>query len=199
MIKKVILSCATLLFGTLLFAQNNTHIQFKNLPLNGEISSFVGKLKSTGFIDHPDASQYTKDALLKGTFAGRDNCTIRVKATPKTKVVYRVEVSTDYYSDWFSTEKAYQDLLKSYREKYSQASQCDYISYPYDSVSGWEIKAIYQNKYSLFTYFKSEGGEICIIVKADSADKAFIQITYEDFANRDLNKSETKASALDDI
>ena len=30
MIKKVILSCATLLFGTLLFAQNNTHIQFKN-------------------------------------------------------------------------------------------------------------------------------------------------------------------------
>ena len=197
--KKCLTLCSLFLFGTLLFAQSDKHILFKGFPLDGAITAFNNKLKDSGFIAHPDASQYTKDALLKGTFAGLDNCTIRVLATPKTKTVYRVEVSTDNYTDWYSTETAYKGLINTYAEKYIQSSQCDFISYPYNSVNGWEIKAIFQDKYSLFTYFKAEGGEICISVEAENESKAYIKITYEDKQNKELNKTESSAVALDDI
>lgn len=185
--------------GSYISAQALTHLRFKSIPLDGEISSFVSKMKSSGFIDHPNSGNYTTNALLKGTFAGLDNCTIKIEATPKSKIVYKVVVSTDYYTDWYSIESAYKSFLSSYRDKYSQISQCDFIYYPYNSVRGWEINAIFRGKYSLFTYFAAEGGEICVSVESDSADKAFIQISYEDKINKELNKAEITISSQEDI
>ena len=76
-----------LIATTLAFAQGDTHLKFKGIPLTGSLTSFVEKLKSKGmtYIGQKDGV-----ALLKGEFAAYKDCTVGVVTFEGTSQVPQI-------------------------------------------------------------------------------------------------------------
>ena len=96
------------------------HIEFKNIPLNGEILDFTEKMREGGL---KLQKKMTDDFyyIYKGTFVG-NSAYVRVDYTPKSHTVYRIQVTpkhvdiptyvdsltTHYGKDYVQNPKGYQ-------------------------------------------------------------------------------------------
>ena len=70
--RKMLLTLWTTLLVT--FIQAQEHMTFKDIPMDCNLTTYISKLKAKGYkvvLEREDA------AALSGTFAGKDDCTIR--------------------------------------------------------------------------------------------------------------------------
>ncbi len=193
--KKFILSLIVAFASCIAFAQSESHLEFKNIPITGKRATFVQKLKEQGFIK-------INEFVLQGSFAGYSNCTIILNSTPKTDIVYQVIVSFPSKTTWIDLELQYYELKTAYTEKYSSPFSIEYFNSPYKKGDGYEFFAL-KNSYarysSSFTITDKNNSNIMIILFSDSSVKASVTIGYTDAEGKALCKTEEKTIVSSDI
>ena len=87
----------------------------KNIPIEGNITDFISKLKLQGFTLEESMSN---GAILKGPFVGYDNCTVYVLCSKSSKTVWKVVASLPSQVSWSSTRSRYEDFKEIFEERF---------------------------------------------------------------------------------
>ena len=194
-------TCFLLLFfisiGLNVFSQE--HLTFKGIPIDGKLSVFVAKLIQQGFVF--DSNTPNGDAaILKGTFAGEDDCTIYVSSTPTEHIVCGVAVFLPPQTSWTMLNSQYIKFRVSLISKYGTPfrERRDFIS-PYYEGDGYEMQAINQNKCDYILGINTQGGTIGLSISSDSYNSGKVLIIYQDEVNSKLKDSEMEQNMIDDL
>ena len=108
------LTLLLLLLPLLAFAK---HAEFLGIPINGNITQFTTKLNNKGFTVDWNMSKVSGDTRwFNGSYYDR-KCQLIAYYTPGTKLVYRVKVLYNLYSQ-SSAEKLMVDLKDALSRKY---------------------------------------------------------------------------------
>lgn len=196
--KKIILliSLLTILIGSINAQDQKSisepHMDFKGIPIDGPLNSFVQKLQGKGFIK--DSNVGDDIVIMKGEFANEDTF-LYILASSKTKTVWKVCVEFPKISTWSTLKMKYFEFKDLYTKKYGEPQSYEFFSSPYKEGDGYEMNAVNSEKCTHSSYFKIKEGYIAI----DMAKKGAIEISYEDAQNNDLRKKEKENKILNDI
>lgn len=176
------------------------HLSFKGVPIDGNITEFVSKMKAQGYVTHELNGQVGNNTyILKGQFAGMSDCTILILYSTLTKTVCKVVVSSDDYTSWSSVKNQYTTLSEAFSKKYTQTTDfCEFVS-PYYEGDGYEFLALDSGKGMCASLYEAEGGTIVLEITAVNSRKGYVKIVYEDKANFSMYKSEKDNDIIKDI
>ena len=101
--------------------KTDSHMNFMNIPISGDINSFQSKLSAKGFKVCESVNKLIPNGirLFNGQFTGEDSY-LAVYYNPQNKIVYKVRVITDFSSDVFCKNK-YLNNIESLKSKHSSA------------------------------------------------------------------------------
>lgn len=195
--KKTILFLVLVLTTYTCFAEG--HITFKGIEIDGSLLEFTQKLEEKGF-----TKVYTADdqsgCVLKGSFAGFDDCDVAVISTKNENIVWKVVVYLPDQTSWYALKSRYNDYKSSLIDKYgSPSNDFHFFSKPYYEGDGYELQALQNNKCHYAVYFQTTEGVICAEIGSAGYGKGNIQIKYEDAINSNLNSSNKKNAMIEDL
>ena len=191
--KKILFLTFFFLMAISSFAQESQHLEFKGVPLDGKLSSFVSKLEKKSFTFKEYARDYV--AVMKGGFAV-DYVTIYIFATPKSKIVWKVAVNYNEKESWSSLKSDYYDMKELFTKKYGEPNKhYEFFSKPYYEGDGYELQALRKEKCHYISFYDLPVGSVVVEI----SQFGHIQIGYEDNINYELKKKEEESEALDDI
>ena len=173
--------------------QENPHLMFKGVPIDGTLSEYVAKMKLNGFTvvaSEPGMS------LLQGDFAGYKDCFVGVVTMKQKDLVSRIKVLFPDREDWASLYGNYLDLKEMLIQKYGQPSEVMEEFPSHSSVTSESLKYMYAKggECNYFTAFETPKGRVSL--RIDNTDsKCFISLTYTDKINGEI----MKAKAIDDL
>lgn len=181
--------------SSLLYAQTqeNPHLMFKGVPIDGTLSEYVAKMKLNGFAvvaSEPGMS------MLQGDFAGYKDCFVGVVTMKQKDLVSRIKVLFPDRDDWASLHGNYLNLKEMLIQKYGQPAEV-VEEFPSNStVTSESLKYMYAQggECNYFTAFETPKGRVSL--RIDNTDsKCFISLTYTDKINGEI----MKAKAIDDL
>ena len=184
---KKIFFIATILLTMMLSARDFTiaqtkHVQFKGIPVDGTLSSFVNKLKTQGF--EYLASQ-DGIALLTGKFAGYPSCDIYVVSTNNT--VWKVVVE-------FPEQKTLTDVMN----RYDEFKQSFKLKYNVEPQVLEELAEGYKNKASKwYSLFEIPGGTVVLEIQSSSNSYGNLQLRLDYYD--EMNSVIRDSATMDDI
>ena len=184
---------ALVLTGLTACAQNDdTHLEFRGIPIDGKIDSFVNKLERLGYTVSKQAGS---NVIMKGTFAGKD-ATLFILGTPKTNTVWKVAVNFSEASSWSSIKSDYKYYKEMFTKKYGTPKDVyEFFAKPYYEGDGYELQALRVEKCFYFTSYEVTGGTIVVQMSRFE----YIQIIYEDSQNYTIKSNEENDAVIDDI
>ena len=161
------------------------HLTFKGIPINGPIEKFEARVKNIGF--EPDG------VSLVGRFAG-----LKVKVYPgcseDMSIVYSVFVKSEQENSWASLKRKYINLRELYINKYGNPTKDIHIFVaPYDEGDGDELEATENQKCFYLSKFSVSGGEVSIYIS-----KRSIMFYFEDAINKKLVDGNNEEENFDD-
>jgi hypothetical protein len=169
------------------------HLVFKDIPISGNLSSFVNKMKKEGFTL---GEQKENGALMKGTFVGNENCEILIIATSKAKTVWKVIIFLPEETSWYSIKSAYNNYKEQYIKKYGNPSKTyAFFAKPYYEGDGYETSAVKNDKCIYATFWDTENGSISVAISKYMQ----VKIVYEDKINSDIDDKEKETNIQGDI
>ncbi len=168
------------------------HMAFKNIPMDCKLESYVSKLETQGYtlITIQD-----NGAILSGSFAGKDDCTILVLCTSSSKMVWKVGVLLPENNSWSSLKSEYKTFKESYTTKYGKPQSYEYFSDPYYDGDGYELQAVRLGKCTYVSFYHTELGSISLKIDDDEC----ISIMYEDGINANIWEEEKNQVVSNDI
>ena len=121
-------NCLSVLFVVLLLSPfslraQEKHLGFRGIPVDGALERFVEEMESVGY---EKLYRYNGSVLMRGFFAGYDDCLVEVNSysIDGTDLVYRVSVKLGGGDEWDLLEGIYMNLKgllsKKYGYPYSQ-------------------------------------------------------------------------------
>ena len=172
------------------FAQTK-HIQFKGIPVDGTLTSFVGKLKTQGYTLEGIEDDI---AFLTGKFAGYSNCLIGVASAKGT--VWKVVVVFEDDDSWDNISHKYQEFKDSFQLKYNSTPE-SIESLDEDYSEGGLLYIGFKEEKNVWgSVFDVPGGSVLLeIIQGISYGKLSLRISYQDEINTEIRKSAT----MDDI
>lgn len=176
--KRFILFTFVLFTMTCVYSQG--HLEFRDIPIDGTLKSFVKKLKKQGYKQILNKGTYI---ILEGRFAVGD-AQISVYSTEKTKTVWKVSAIFGIYESWNEIKGLYSKLKDLYIAKYGNPNNTYEFLVP--SYIGKELEAIKNEKGACASFFDVPNGTISIVVDSMGA----IVVSYEDTFNSELFSSE---------
>lgn len=189
--KNVLLFIICSLFFCNLSAQEK-HMEFKGIPINGTLSTFVQKMKVKGY-----KTVYTQDnaVVMEGEFIGK-KADIYILATPKTKIVWKVGVNLEKEISWSSLKSEYNKIKESYMNKYGKPLHSfERFDEPYYEGDGYELQALKMEKCTYTSYFETPEG----IISVGMGTSGCISIGYEDGTNVDVASEEEENAIMNEI
>ena len=194
--KKVILFICLLFTVTCVYSQE--HLKFKDIPIDGKLSTFVKKLKEQGYTQTDKEEYYYS---LKGKFAGED-VNITPYGTEITKTVWKVMVTINN-NEWSTLLDKYFDFKNLYKAKYGNpVAEFELFHNPNLIGSDEKLKAIKNDEAVFGSFFEVLNGHISVKIEAVESYGfmfGYLVITYEDAINVELFESESLSNKLDDI
>lgn len=169
-----------------------SHLLFRDTPIDGKLVEFVKKMKSLGY-----SSTHSSDRaeILEGSFAGK-NAQIYVLSTPKTNITYKVVVQYPEGKTWLKLKQDYLDIKDLFCKKYGKpADVFEFFTDPYQEGDGYEIQALKSDKGHYVSYWDDKGGTIELSI----SDSCNISISYEDKQNISVADKEKEDQRLNDI
>jgi hypothetical protein len=191
--KKLILSLAVLLLSLAVFAQENQHLTFKKVPIDGTLNQFVTKMKAVGFTV---VGQESKTAILKGEFAGYRGCTVYVQTLDSKDLVNYVGVRFPVDDTWATLEGDYKNLKSMLTTKYGEPFQ-SVESFQNPSMADDDNGKMFEVKMHRVDYtttWETPNGKIGLMIFADNEGCA-ATIGYVDNINRKI----VTDTAIDDL
>lgn len=168
------------------------HIQFKGIPVDGTLSSFVEKLKTQGF-DY--ITEQDGIALLTGKFAGYSGCNIIVVSTKNT--VWKVVVEFPEQSTLSDVKNRYEEFKQSFKLKYNVDPKV--IEELDDRYKSEQIAYIgFKNKASQWgSLFEIPGGTVILEIQASSDTYGYFQLRLDYYD--EMNSVIRDSATMDDI
>ena len=163
----------------------NSHLLFKGIPIDGEISSFVAKLQQKGYVV-TDRSTPDK-IMLTGKFSGK-NVSVKVEAAQTSHTAYCVHVFFPVCEKWVDLELFYKNLTSSYINKYGEPldSKHEFLP-PYDDPSSTlQMMAVEEGKCNYLSTFRAEHG----IIMVEILNLKCVRAVYIDAMNFQLYEKE---------
>jgi hypothetical protein len=173
--------------------QENPHLMFKGVPIDGTLSEYVAKMKLNGFTvvaSEPGMS------MLQGDFAGYKDCFVGVVTMKQKDLVSRIKVLFPDREDWASLYGNYRTLKEMLNQKYGQPAELveEFPSYPNVTDEGLKYMYAQGGECNYFTAFETPKGRVSL--RIDNIDsRCFISLTYTDKINSEI----MKANAIDDL
>ena len=97
---------------------DNKHLEFKGIPINGSLKKFVTNMKTAGFKTVGVISNGT--ATLKGDFAGYKDCRLYVQTMDGADIVSTIVVQFPECDRWDHLHGYYKDLKEMLTQKYGK-------------------------------------------------------------------------------
>ncbi len=170
------------------------HLTFKGVPIDGTLSTFVGKLKQKG-LTYLGTEQGV--ALFKGEFAAHKGCSIAAIAH-ESGYVYRVGVIFPEQDTWIRLYNDYSSLKEMLTQKYGEPTSVveEFQSYGSGDYSD-DIKMHYvkNDRCRYITDFSTESGIIELRIEHNDMMECHVILLYEDNTNGD----KVRSSAIDDL
>lgn len=151
--KKILLVVA-LFLSLSLSAQE--HLEFRGIPIDGHLNSFVSKMKSIGYTVHEEDGNVV---VMKGKFTNKD-VLLAVIASVKTHIVWKVSVLFDEASSWSSLKSDYLEYKELFTNKYGMPRSYEFFSKPYYEGDGFELQALRNEKCTYASFFENSVGYI---------------------------------------
>ncbi len=169
------------------------HLTFKGIPLDGNLSTFVGKLKADGC-----NLIYSNDnaAILSGNFSGEER-KIVIYASKSTKTVYQAVVLLEISDSWSLLKNTYNDYKNILTSKYGKGESCQFFSNPYYDGDGYEMTAIRASKCTYYTEYKLTNGTILLIITDISGGT--VALSYSDTNNETIADREKETLITNDL
>ena len=161
------------------------HITFKGVPLNGSIEKVRAKIMNAGFDNDGES--------LTGQFAGL-KVKIYVGGNEELNHVYSVIVVSEQERSWESLKSKYLNVRELYMRKYGNPTTdsrtfCD----PYYEGDGDELEATENQKCLYSSKFTVPGGEVSIFIINRS-----VMFNFEDAINKKLVGEDEEYEEADD-
>ena len=188
--KKILMLSLMLLLNIAIYSQ--THMDFRGVPIDGPLNSFITKMKGLGYSLVEESGDIVS---MKGQFTGQD-VELYITASPKTKTVCRVTIYFPERESWDSLERQYKEYKELFIKKYgTNYKSFEYFKKPYYDGDGYELQALWKEKCVYATYFDTPNGIIVVeLTKFES-----LSIGYEDRTNIELRSSEKTSNNLNEI
>lgn len=191
--KRFLLMMALVILATsAVGAQNEPHLKFMGIEIDGKLSVFGQKLEKKGFTE---ITRVSDRVLYEGKFAGR-YCNVVVSATSNNTEVFQVIVILED-DNWSDIKSCYFDFKKSLSEKYTRGLNVEYFQDPYYEGDGYELSAIIRDKCNYVSFFDAEGGKI--MLKIGGGDEPQVRIVYEDKQNVNIFENNSNNQMMNDI
>jgi hypothetical protein len=173
---------------------------FNNIPLGGPYYNFKLELQKKGFNYHSNSEKEAENIFsYTGKFIDKD-VDLGVLVTPKTKIVWKVNVELPGSNSWADIKSEFFDLCNKIIQKYGNATQIHQsFSSPYFEGDGNELLAIYKEKCIYVYYWKTENGLIVIKIVSHLEGTALINISYEDKNASAINTAEKDKIIMDGL
>ena len=194
--KKILAALFISLIALSVSAQN--HLKIKGIPIDGNINTFVNKLKNAGLKQNTLFSESLGRTILEGDFAELHNCKWAFLST-KNGTVCKVIIMSDYITGWFSCKEKYNEMKALLNTKYELIGSYEYFKNPYYDGDGYELSALSQKKGDWQCFFKCEEGVINLVLDAVDTREGYINISYEDNINMAKYTEEREKRISDDI
>lgn len=173
----------------------HSHLTFRQLPITGDIYAFINNMESFGYkVEMPYSNEYCV-AIMKGQFAGINNCQVIVVSTPRTKIACRVVISLPEEQVWFKLISQYNEFKEKLTKKYGKPQSYEFFSDPYSEGDGYEMTALAVEKCNYASYFDDNDGTIVVRLNKEGS----VGIVYEDKYNSNLGETERNSIANEDL
>lgn len=183
--KRLILTLALAVLCLTAAAQE--HISFAGIPVDGALTEFVARMKDAGFTEF---GSNDTGALLKGKLFGRD-CTVIVKATPKSGVVYAVNASFPIRSNWKVCKGDYLDVQSILNKEYGRPVKIEKFERPYREGDGLELHHLNMGLCKWISTYNTPSGPVTLRILPVIVNNGQVMVSWEDSVNLNLLSSET--------
>ncbi len=182
--------CALSLFMGMysqLVYDDNPHLMFNNIPMNGTLAEFTEKLVKQGFtITSKSDNSIDLDGKMFNT-----ECKLIVTGTEKSKTVYAIEVNFKPCEiSWQTLKKKYTDFKKIFQTKYGVGDSYESFKEPYKEGDGNELIALMECMCLHSTYWKSNLGEIRLSIHCNLEGESNCYLVYIDKTNGTISNNE---------
>lgn len=172
--------------------ESTSHLEFKGIPIDGSMTSFLNKMNEKGF---KTVTIQEGGSVMSGQFAGED-VDIAVYASPKSKTVYMVAVVFPEKKAWYSLKSNFKNLENNLQGKYGYPTiQRKEFDSPYYEGDGYEMSAVRLDKCNWFSRFSVEHGSIDIIITSGKR----VALYYSDQLNETKKKDEESSNVYEDL
>lgn len=157
---------------------DDTHLIFNNVPINGTLKSYIAQMEKKGFKingwanltkeeEQEIKSKAYKDgkAEMIGDFADFKRCRLYVETLTNKDLVYKIRVEFEYTSEWKELKENYSHLKQLLTKKYGTPASCtERIKYEYS----FDTRPSFDPGYSTFnTLFKTDKGDITLFINSN--------------------------------
>lgn len=184
----LLLAC---LLSTTVYAQE--HLTFKGIPIDGNLNSFVSKLKAQGW---NGVEVNEENAILEGIFGG-ESCKLLLYSTKSTKTVYQAVVILNNDSSWSSLKTTYNEYKALLKSKYGKGTSYEFFTSPYEEGDGYEMSALRNDKCTYATTHDVPNGTITLFIV--SAYNGSVALYYVDKLNEALAEQEKSSQQINDL
>lgn len=190
--KKILfLSIAVMMMCTA-SAQQSEHLEFKGVPIDGTLESFVEQLKKKGF-EHLYTNDENNGAMLSGEFAGVPDCRIFV-VRRKDKPVFKVAVVFSQEKTWAPLEKQYNKLKAMLTVKYGEPSHCEETKSLFPNDNYARMLQLQTEQCKFLSCFEVDNGGIELSIECVESI-GYVCLSYYDR----INQEQVLSDAYDDL
>lgn len=181
-----------------LSANAQEHLKVKGIPIDGNLTSFIAKLKAAGCKTDSRLSEALGTPVLVGDFAGMSECKFSF-ITTENNTVCKVLIFTRDYTGWYNTKHQYNEMKELFNTKYNLINDFEYFHSPYYEGDGYELSAIKQEKATYKSFFDCPEGFVTLELGATNSNEGHLIIIYEDTINTKKLTAEREKKISDDI
>jgi hypothetical protein len=173
---------------------DNRHLEFKGIPINGSLKKFVTNMKTAGFKTVGSISNGT--ATLKGDFAGYKDCRLYVQTMDGADIVSSIVVQFPECERWDHLHGYYKDLKEMLIQKYGKSHSVreefqGYVSRTDDD----KMRQVGKGECKYNSEFRTEKGKIILWIEQVGYKLGSVCLQYSD----KINSGVVKQKAIDDL
>lgn len=192
--KRLIVLASFLAIVSIGIGQQQQHLTFKGVPIDGTIKEYTNTMIKAGF--HYKGTN-NGVSMLTGDFAGYKDCMIHVATLSNCDVVSHIAVLFPDRDTWSSLLNDYEKLKAMLTTKYGTPKHCSERFTGYvGSSDNLKLLALDSGEYEWYTVFSTEFGDIELsLEKGSSYSTGAVCLSYFD----KINSEKVFNSAMDDL
>lgn len=162
------------------------HIEFEGIPVDGPLTEFVAALTGAGFSEHGSSDT---GAILKGVLYGRD-CTVIVKATPESHIVYAVNATFPIRNNWRVCKSDYLETQAKLTSLYGRPVKIEKFERPYREGDGLELHHLNMGLCKWISTYNTPSGPVTLRMLPVIVNNGQVMVSWEDSANASILSAE---------